>query len=155
MSKQNIYPGEPLFDTEFILNDSTPDKLRKRDEMLKKANVYEAIDALFATMFSVAYAEINRIEEHHPWFDEPENKGMLDFDFFYTLVSKSIAHIMKDKSQVDKCAIADLIMNDVADCIGMPLPTSPATPENLQRINDFITKSVEESGISGQVNEGH
>lgn len=145
MNEKNNCPEEQAF------KDSTPAKLRKRQEMLRKAQVNEAIEALFGTMFSVAYAEINRIEEHYPWFDEGDNKGMLDFDFFYTIIAKCVAHIMKDKSQHDKCAIADLIMNDVAEAIGLPLPHAPATPENLQRINEFVTKSIEESGNSGQV----
>ncbi len=97
---------------------SFPEQLRKREEYMIKASVQESIEAMYGTFFSLAYSEINRIEDQFPWFDEPNQKGMLDFDFFYHFAIEGIKHMMKDKEIEQKAAIADLIINDMSEIMG-------------------------------------
>ena len=109
--------------------DTTQNNLREREEYWEKACVDESINAMFDTLFSVAYAEISRIEDQHPWFDTEPNKGQLDFAYFYTVALRSLKHLMKGKSEEDKAAIGDLILNDLAETIGFSLGTE-SYPEN-------------------------
>ena len=99
------------------------EEMKVRTEMAEKANLNEVIEALYGALHETTYAELNRIEDEIPYFERPENAQYLEFTVTFGLALKTIAHILKGKDKESQAAVADLLMNDISDMIGLPMPT--------------------------------